>query len=632
MTGWNWSTIGGCCDITSGGTPSKSNPSFWKGDLPFVSARDLKTDHIEKASLHISPEAVEKSSVRIAPVGSLLMLVRGMGLANGIQIGEVISPVAFNQDIRAIHPPRTLLPRFLLLALRNSFLNGDGERALSSAAHGTLKIDSDALRGMAIPLPPLPEQQRIVGILDEAFAAIATAKANTEKNLRNARALFESHVKAALTRSGNSWQAKRLDELCTFSSGGTPSKHNNSYWNGDVPWISGRDMKSTRLSDSFLHISRSAVAESSTRMAPAGSLLILVRGMGLAHGAQIGELMVPCAFNQDIRAIHPASELMPRFLLFALRERINTSDTVLSSAAHGTLKIDSDELQQVVIHYPPRAIQERLVAAIDSISEETQRLESLYQQKLAALAALKSSLLHQALSGQLASSTLAVAPSQVLKPAFAISPALPLARFPGLPPGDLHAAVLVMAFRLHEKHGNTQEFGHVKAEKIAHMIEARLGIELGRKPVKDAAGPLDFEQRRWVDKHANTKKWFKFEDKGGHYEFRIRERVGFILSHTEMMLGNRMAEVNALLQWMLPMAWREAEIVATVFAAWNNLLLDGKQPTDEEIVYESRENWHKEKLKIKRELFFEAIAKMRKDGVVPEGKWKRVEAKAVRVG
>ena len=263
------------------------------------------------------------------------------------------------------------------------------------------KLNQGNLREIPVPVPPLPEQQRIVGILDEAFDGIATAKANAEKNLQNARALFESHLQSVFTKRGDGWVEKRLDEVCTFSSGGTPSKSNSSYWSGEIPWVSGRDMKSTRLSDSLLHISRSAVDESSTRMAPAGTLLILVRGMGLAHGAQIAELMVPCTFNQDIRGIHLEPDLIPRYLLFALRDRINSSDNVLSSAAHGTLKIDSDELKSVMVPVLSRGHQQRIVATIDSLSEEAQRLESIYQQKLAALGDLKKSLLHEAFTGQL---------------------------------------------------------------------------------------------------------------------------------------------------------------------------------------------------------------------------------------
>ncbi|RFC31117.1 MAG: type I restriction enzyme, S subunit [Candidatus Nitrotoga sp. MKT] len=316
--------------------------------------------------------------------------------------------------IQKKHLPAALNQRVARITIRNSspasrefllfFLYSDLFReVLTGAGHGAAQqnVSTKDLIEIQLPVPPLAEQQRIVGILDEAFDGIAAAKANAEKNLQNVRSLFESHLQSVFTQRGEGWREKRLDEVCTFSSGGTPSKSNSGYWSGEIPWISGRDMKSTQLFDSLLHISRSAVDESSTRMAPAGTLLILVRGMGLAHGAQIAELMVPCAFNQDIRAIHPEPGLIPRYLLFALRDRINSSNNVLSSAAHGTLKIDSDELKRVMIPVSSRGHQQRVVATIDSLSEETQRLESIYQRKLAALDNLKKSLLHQAFSGEL---------------------------------------------------------------------------------------------------------------------------------------------------------------------------------------------------------------------------------------
>ena len=289
--------------------------------------------------------------------------------------------------------------RFIFYSLFTEKFMGQMESLQKGASYPAV-TDGD-VKAQLIPVPPLSEQQRIVGLLDEAFEGIATAKANAEKNLQNARALFESHLQSVFTQRGKGWVEKRLDEVCTFSSGGTPSKSNSSYWSGEIPWVSGRDMKSTRLSDSLLHISRSAVDESSTRMAPAGTLLILVRGMGLAHGVQIAELMVPCTFNQDIRGIHLQPDLIPRYLLFALRDRINSRDNVLSSAAHGTLKIDSDELRSVMIPVLSRDSQQRIVTTIDFLSEETQRLESIYQQKLAALGELKKSLLHQTFTGEL---------------------------------------------------------------------------------------------------------------------------------------------------------------------------------------------------------------------------------------
>ena len=230
---------------------------------------------------------------------------------------------------------------------------------------------------------------------------LSTAQANTEKNLQNARALFESHLQSVFTRRGKGWAERRLGEISFFSSGGTPSKRKSHYWSGRIPWVSGRDMKSTRLSDTALHISEAAVEGSETRIAPAGTLLVLVRGMGLAHGAQIAELLVPCAFNQDIRAVHPAVGIVPRFLLFALRTQINHCENVVSNAAHGTLKINMDDLQKLSITLPSQKEQEWIAQQIDALAAETQRLARLYEQKQSALAALKKALLHQAFSGEL---------------------------------------------------------------------------------------------------------------------------------------------------------------------------------------------------------------------------------------
>jgi hypothetical protein len=185
-----------------------------------------------------------------------------------------------------------------------------------------------------------------------------------------------------------------------------------------------------------------------------------------------------------------------------------------------------------------------------------------------------------------------------------------------------------MACQLHEKNNKLEYFTHVKAEKIAHMVEARLGIDLGRKPVKDAAGPNDFPHLHKVEHRARKANFFDFKQvQGGPYQ--VRKLRGFerLIDKTHTVLGQRLVDVEGLLQWMLPMKVQQAEIVATVYAAWNNLLLDGRQPTDEEIVREAREDWHPDKLKIEREKFFKAVNWLREKGVVPEGKGRRVVKK-----
>lgn len=250
-------------------------------------------------------------------------------------------------------------------------------------------------------VPSLPEQKRIVSILDSVFADLEQARVKTEQNLKNARELFDSYLQQVFSQKGEGWEDKRLDDICTFSSGGTPSKQNDNFWNGDIPWVSGRDMKSTQLSDTFLHISQRAIDEGSSRIAPKGTLLTLVRGMGLAHGAQVTELMVPSAFNQDIKGIHLKANIVPRYLVFVLRKKINSSADIISSAAHGTLKINMDALRNIVVPVPPKKEQKYIVDRLNAFIESVDNLQFIYQEKLNAIDELKKSILQKAFSGEL---------------------------------------------------------------------------------------------------------------------------------------------------------------------------------------------------------------------------------------
>ncbi len=400
--GWQTKQLGELAELKGRiGWRGLTAKEYTKEGPLFLSVHSLNYgDYVDfRDAFHISEERyVESPEIMLQP-NDVLICKDGAGIGKLGILGELPDRATINSSLLLIRSGKQILPKYLYRCLTSPYFQDIVQSRLNGAT--TPHLYQRDITEFPVVLPPLAEQQRIVGLLDEAFEGLATAKANAEKNLQNARALFENHLQSVFTQRGPGWVEKRLDELCSFSSGGTPSKGNSSYWQGEIPWVSGRDMKSTRLSDSALHISQTAVDESATRMASAGTLLILVRGMGLAHGAQIAELLVPCAFNQDIRGIHAKPSMLPRYLLFALRDGINSSDTVLSNAAHGTLKIDSNELQKVMIPFPPLEQQGRIVAAIDALTEETQRLARLYERKHAALAALKKSLLHQAFTGEL---------------------------------------------------------------------------------------------------------------------------------------------------------------------------------------------------------------------------------------
>jgi hypothetical protein len=271
---------------------------------------------------------------------------------------------------------------------------------------------------------------------------------------------------------------------------------------------------------------------------------------------------------------------------------------------------------------PPIEEQKRIAHSLDALDGFIETISTRSSTKLAALDALRASLFQQAFSGQLE----AIQSRQV--PSAAVS--FP-ATLPNITTTDLHAGLLAMAYAQHEANGKLTLFTHVKAEKIAHMIEAHAGIELGRWPVKDAAGPNDFPHLRKVEHRAKKANYFDFRRlDGGAY--RVHKLNGFdrLITRTRGVLGDRTREVDQLLRWMTPMTVRKAELVATVFAAWNNLLLSGKQPSDEQIVAEARENWHAKKLTIDRRNFFAVLNQLRNAGIEPLGRGKYIGPKTER--
>lgn len=397
MKAWPTDRIGDACTIFSGGTPSKANPNYWRGAIPWVTAKDLKADRICDAELHITQQACDESATKIAPAGALLILVRGMGLANGMQIGEVTSPVAFNQDIRAVIPPARIESRFLLLALRHCLAN-DGAGVLSSAAHGTLKIDSDALRQVAVPVPPLPEQRRIVAILDEAFEGIATAKAHAEKNLRNAREVFSAVLACFFPSSRAEVTLVELADSISDGDHAPPPKAKDG-----VPFITISNIdKATRqidFADTFL-VPRSYFDGLKAHRRPvAGDVLYTVTGSFGIPVFVTGEQEF--CFQRHIGLIRPKPTVDAGWLTYALLSPMAFAQADQRATGTAQRTVSLSVLRDLRLPRLPAEEQRRVAAEIATHESRTRELEDCLARKLAALDELKQSLLHQAFSGQL---------------------------------------------------------------------------------------------------------------------------------------------------------------------------------------------------------------------------------------
>lgn len=186
--------------------------------------------------------------------------------------------------------------------------------------------------------------------------------------------------------------------------------------------------------------------------------------------------------------------------------------------------------------------------------------------------------------------------------------------------------MLALAYHAHQRIDNTQTFGHVKAEKIAHMTEAIGVVDLGRQPVKLAAGPADIGRFDRVREYAEANNYFRFVERktGGTKGYRFERLPDFDKLVDQVSPHLDQTALKPVFDLLAPVKSSEAELLATAYAAWNNLLLDGAEPTDDDIVRAARDEWHEDKMKYAAAEFTAAIRKLRKAGLVPDGSARRV--------
>ncbi len=258
-----------------------------------------------------------------------------------------------------------------------------------------------AVRELPIHLPPLEEQKQIVAILDEAFEGIDKAIENTEKNLANAREIFESYLNSIFINKGDDWVEKKLGDVCHVIGGGTPSKQNQEFYTGKIYWATVRDMKSDILSQTEYKITEEAVKKSATNIIKKGNVVIATRvGLG-----KICLLAQDTAINQDLRGIVPknSDQLLVRFLFWWFK---SIAKIIINAGTGATVQgVKVTFVKSLQISLPSVKEQKIIIKNLTELQEETQHLETICKQKIEALKELKQSILQKAFTGELTNPT-----------------------------------------------------------------------------------------------------------------------------------------------------------------------------------------------------------------------------------
>lgn len=400
MQGSKLKTLGEIAEVQSGGTPLRSHNEYWCGDISWYSSGELNETFTKASKDLITQKGLEESNAKLFPKGALLI---GMYDTAALKMSILDRDAAFNQAIAGVKPNENIDLKFILYAInsrRFEILNqrrGVRQKNLSLAK----------IKNIALPIPPLPEQKRIVANVDHAFEGIDRAITNTKKNLTNARELFESYLNAAFTQKDDGWAEKKLGDIATFRNGLNFTKNSKGESIKIVGvkdfqnnfWIHEEQLDSVTLDGDLREIDILRKGD-----------ILTVRSNGnkelIGRCVLIGDLSGKTSHSGfTIRIRIEREDIHLPYIVHFLKSRELRKQLVECGGGINISSLNQQGLSLITMRFPSFAEQKAIVANINEIATETQRLEAIYYQKLAALNELKQTILQKAFIGELTADT-----------------------------------------------------------------------------------------------------------------------------------------------------------------------------------------------------------------------------------
>lgn len=408
MNGWDHKPLSEICSFQRGLTYSKADEADSPGHTVLRANNiDLTSHGLNFSELKFISDAVVVPASKIVRPGSLIVCTASGSKTHLGKVAYIDSDYgyAFGGFMGQLTPSKGVDGRYLFYAL----ISQDYKEFIEAQSGGVNinNLKFDYLGRFSVALPPLPEQRRIVAILDGAFEAIAAAKANTEKNLENAREWVEAEMSRVLDTASEGGRSDALATLvtssCTLSYGIVQPGDEVS---GGLPVVRPVDLGDKTVGAEGLKRINPALARSYARTTlEGGDLLLCVRGttgtVSTAEpslvGANVTRGIVPIRFDPKV--------IVQALGYYLLRSQPVQAQIRAKTYGAALMQINIGDLRKIVIAFPPLEKQAGLVKQLDAIQEASDQLVKSYEQKLIALGELKNSLLHQAFTGQLTANT-----------------------------------------------------------------------------------------------------------------------------------------------------------------------------------------------------------------------------------
>lgn len=489
----------------------------------------------------------------------------------------------------------------------------DVMRAASAHFTGTVgqqRVPDSFLSDLIIPVPPLSEQKRLAVVLVDQMNMVEQARLAGEAQLQASKKLLSAVLAEAfhITKT-DTWRKVPLGEVGQIGAGVTLGRDVRGASTRAVPYLRVANVKDGHLDISSLYTVEATQTEISKCRLQYGDLLLTEGGDPdkLGRGTFWEDQVSECIHQNHIfRVRFDLTRFSPAFLSALIGSPYGKAYFLAhAKQTTGIATINQKVLANFPLLLPPFEEQKRIAAHLQCQMATAQEIQAAVQAQLDGIKSMPPALLAQAFSGQLSHS-----------PSFRTRRvSVPAATF------DLRGAVSsYIVNRLHDQ----PSFGNIQHQKLLFLAETHVGLELGGVYYRDKWGPhegLDFYRLNGRRKWAEQRGAFHLRKRQGlrGYSYTLGPNMNEQVAVAEAAMGDRKPALDALLDLFAPMTTDQAEMFATLFAAWNDFLIAGHTPMDAEIIQEFRENWHERKKKFTPDQLRDGLAFMRAHQLVPRG-------------
>jgi type I restriction enzyme, S subunit len=404
----NWIDVelGDVCFTTSGGTPSRKMPNYYKGDIPWVKSGELNYNVISYTEEYISDEAIKNSSAKVFPAGTLLIALYGATIGKSAILGI---PAATNQAVCGIYKNELFETKFLYY-----YLFHKRQKLIEQGTGGAQpNISQTILKKLSVSIAPLPVQRAIVDKIEQLFSELDNGISNliiAKKQLDIYRqSVLEKAFEGRLTKE---WRKNQHDidsgfsfvylkEIADVATGATPKKDNSSYWSdGKIPWVTSGALNNIFVKEASGFITEKALSETNCKIFPKETLLIAMYGEGKTRG-KCSELAIDAATNQAIAAILVKRDFQgsKKYLKWFFIKNYNDIRMISSGGVQPNLNLT--KIKETRIPFPSFQEQDQIVKEIESRLSVCDNILANLHSSLKKAEALRESILKKAFGGKL---------------------------------------------------------------------------------------------------------------------------------------------------------------------------------------------------------------------------------------